>query len=434
MSLANNDSQEFKTKGFKQVSIAKYILQTLKVVIPAVIVFAAVIQLIIRLPFYEMMVVFAGYLLAGTGIGIAASFRNFNRFLKPIQKMEIGILQVADGELSTKVEASSAEMAAVTDAFNTMTRNFTEIIQKIRSMADNWVESIDELSASSEEIAAKNYEINQYLAEMSQGVMEQSLLASQALESFKNFNETVKGIAERANSVSQEAILSQKNAEKGLEGLSGVVKAMQDTNNTVDQASQSIKKLDEQSQQIVSITATISSIARQTNLLALNAAIEAARAGEHGRGFAVVAEEIRKLAEGVSISTDEVAEITSGIQQTIKTTVENMSLVDAKVDNSLQLTQEAKEALEGIVRSTQQVTHDISEIAVSGEQMLDDIIGVTNQSRKVEEITLKAQNSTKEIEQASAEVAASMQNVASAAQSLVTMAIELREQVARFKV
>lgn len=429
MSLAMNDS-----KDLHQVSLFKYIGQTLKVVIPSVIVIASLIQFMLKLPRFEMLVVFGGYLFAGLGIAVAASFRNFNRFLKPIQEMEKGILQVAEGELNTHIKVSSAEMEAVANAFNTMTKNFRGIIQKIRTMANHWVESIDELSANSEEIAAKNIEVNQYIAGMSQGMARQTKIVTKAMDSFKNLKDTIKIIAERANSVSLEAGISQGNAEKGLDGLSGIVKAMQDTNSTVDQASESIKKLDEQSRQIVSITATIASIARQTNLLALNAAIEAARAGEHGRGFAVVADEIRKLAEGVSDSTDEVAEITNGIQQTIGATVENMNLADTMVENSLQLTLEARQALEIIVKSTKQVSSDISEIAVSGEQILSYMEGVSNQSQQVEHIAAEAEASTREIEQASAEVAASMQNIAGAAQGLVSMAIELREQVVRFKV
>ncbi|MEM5816867.1 MAG: methyl-accepting chemotaxis protein, partial [Desulfitobacterium hafniense] len=261
MSLVMNGSEDLK-----QVSLFKYIGQTLKVVIPSVVVIATVIQFILKLPQFEMLVVCGGYLIAGLGIAVAASFRNYNRFLKPIQQMEIGILQVAEGELNTQIQVTSAEMAAVTQAFNAMTKNFREIIHKIRIMANEWVESIDELSANSEEIAAKNEEVSQHIAGMSNGMAQQTTVISRAMDSFRALQDTIQIIAERAHSVAQEAGISQGNAEKGLDGLSGIVQAMQDTNTTVDEASERIKNLDEQSQQIVSITATIATIARQTNL------------------------------------------------------------------------------------------------------------------------------------------------------------------------
>jgi len=53
---------------------------------------------------------------------------------------------------------------------------------------------------------------------------------------------------------------------------------------------ESIKKLNQRSQEIGKVVQLIGEIAAQTNILSLNAAIEAAQAGEHGRGFEVVAE------------------------------------------------------------------------------------------------------------------------------------------------
>ena len=169
-------------------------------------------------------------------------------------------------------------------------------------------------------------------------------------------------------------------------------------------------------------------------LLALNAAIEAARAGEHGKGFAVVADEIRKLAENVASSTREVTEITTMIQHSINFAVQGMMQTDSKVKESVVSIHEAQEALTDIAHATKAVSIDISYIAASSEQMLGSMDEMKLYVNAVIQVSEQAAVTAENIEESTTDVSATMQIVATAAQSLAQNANQLQKELERFKV
>ena len=84
----------------------------------------------------------------------------------------------------------------------------------------------------------------------------------------------------------------------------------------VGQVVETMKGINDSSQQDRRHHRVIDGIAFQTNILALNAAVEAARAGEQGRGFAVVAGEVRSLAQRSAEAAKEIKSlITASVER-----------------------------------------------------------------------------------------------------------------------
>jgi len=421
--------------GKQNISLGKYISKTLAIVVPLDAAMGLVIAFAMRLDRSKTVTLFLCFLLAGIIIGVLATLKNYHRFLKPIYVMEQGIIQVAQGDLTQRIEIiKNSDVAELGHAFNLMMENFEGIIHKIREMANSWVISSEELSASSEEVTATNNSVTDHTSQMAKEARNQAQTLHQMKTMVTELAHAAQMIAERALSVSLEAVNSERHSEAGLTKLSIILATMEETNNSVHKSVQTIEDLAKQSNRIGSLTETISQVAQQTNLLALNAAIEAARAGEHGKGFAVVADEIRKLAENVASSTREVTEITNLIQHSINDAVQGMMQTDAKVKDSVVSIHEAQEALTVIAHATKVVSDDISNIATSSEQMLGRTDEMNLYVNTVIEVSEQAAVTAENIEESASEVSTTMQIVAIAAQSLAQNANQLQKEVERFQV
>lgn len=417
------------------ISLGKYLSKTLVIVVPLDVAMGLVIAYAMQLDRSKTVTLFLCFLVAGILIAVLATLKNYRRFVKPIYVMEQGIIQVAQGDLTQRVAIlKNSDVAELGQAFNLMMENFTSIIQKIREMANSWVISSEELSASSEEVTATNSSVADHTSQMAIESRNQAQTLQHMKRMVIELSNAAQMIAERALSVSLEAVNSGKHSEEGLTKLSVILATMEETNKAVHKSVQTIEDLANQSNRIGSITETISQVAQQTNLLALNAAIEAARAGEHGKGFAVVADEIRKLAENVASSTREVTEITTLIQHSINFAVQGMMQTDSMVKESVISIHEAQEALTVIAHATKGVSVDISDIAASSEQMLGSMDEMKLYVNTVIQVSEQAAVNAENIEESATEVSSTMQIVATAAQSLAQNAIHLHRELEQFKI
>ncbi len=184
------------------------------------------------------------------------------------------VAKIAAGDLTQQINIRQGDTTSMLAVIREMSNTLSQVLGEVQSSADALASSSEEVTATAQSLA-KGASVQAASVEETSASMDE-MLAS-IMQNSQNAVIT-DGMAQKA----------AKDAQSGGTAVEGTVEAMQ---------------------KIADRIGVIDDIAYQTNLLALNAAIEAGRAGEHGRGFAVVASEVRKLAERSQVAAQEIGSL-----------------------------------------------------------------------------------------------------------------------------
>ncbi len=171
-------------------------------------------------------------------------------------------------------------------------------------------------------------------------------------------------------------LLGPKLCSSAKESMTSILQMgenVQKIKNQMDNISQSLLNLSEQSQMIAEITAAVDEIAEQSNLLAVNAAIEAAKAGEHGKGFAVVAQEVKSLADQSKQSTRQVRKILTDIQKATSGALMAVEQGNKEMQQSAENMNQVDAAMRAIADSLSKSVQLVQQIAYAVEQQFTGI-------------------------------------------------------------
>jgi methyl-accepting chemotaxis protein len=286
-------------------------------------------------------------MIIATLLAIAIAIITVNRITKPLAEVNRILDIVASGDMTQRLDDSAK------DEFGELSKSCNTLIDNLRSLIKGIISRSTQLAAASEQTSA-------ITAESSKAIRNQQAQVEQAATATTEMSSTSQTVSNSA----QQALSEIKNADKEAERVKGISNqnkaTIEQLAREVDDASQVINKLHQDSASIGSILDVIRGIADQTNLLALNAAIEAARAGEYGRGFAVVADEVRSLASKTQESTQEIRSMIESLQTGAEAAVTAMDKGKQQAVSCVEQSDLANSALDSITFAVSQA-HDVSE-------------------------------------------------------------------------
>lgn len=307
---------------------------------------------------------------------------------RPLSKITYMMQNISrgEGDLTQRLpENGNDELAEIAAAFN----HFIQQIQTIVRETQTTVNLLENLSGRVVETCSRSTNLTQQQLQQT----DQSATASNEMSL------TIREVAanaERAAAAAQEA---NHNAQLGLQSMQQTQSSIMTLTSSVQDSSEVIRHLHEDSEAISSVLEVIQGIAEQTNLLALNAAIEAARAGEQGRGFAVVADEVRTLASRSQQSTEEIHSIISKLQTQAENAVKAMNENAKSSEETASTAATAMDSIAGISQSASTITEmnlsiasAVEEQSVAANEISANIVSIADASNQVvvnmEETTL----------------------------------------------
>ena len=279
------------------------------------------------------------------------------------------VKQVAAGDLSVEIPVANTDSTSLLAAMKVMQSNLQKLIGEIQTDADMVASAAKKMTIAAEDVACSS---NQQSAS--------SLVIAAAMEQLTVSINLISDSANRAQTISGDSELLM-NETSGV--VSEAVNRIAKIATVVEQASQTVRTLGQESENVSKIVLVIKEVADQTNLLALNAAIEAARAGEQGRGFAVVADEVRKLAERTTQSTQEITTMISSMQSSARDAVTCIEDAVANVNEGVILTKRVGESVSQLGASS----HEVKGVIIDVSSALREQNAASNEiARNVEQI------------------------------------------------
>jgi methyl-accepting chemotaxis protein len=322
---------------------------------------------------------------------LLVQYFGLRRILTPLKQLTVSVREISQGNLNVEAMEvnSSDEIGVVIQGFNEMVARLRTMMTELEVASTQLASSFEQVNDVTGQTRKQSSHILQTLQEISKSTEYLAAEAERGNNQLLAMNETMGEIIMHTTTASHSIDTCVSESDKGISIIEELKQKSTETEQITLQVGRKIYNLEALTRRINDLLRSIQEVAEQTGLLSLNASIEAARAGEHGRGFSVVAEEIRKLSTTAKIASEEIASLLTHISKDINSTSQEMRQAEemlqvqsGQVSHTIQSFYHIREAVRSVADSVALVNKTMRVVSENKESLLSTVESVSAMSEE----------------------------------------------------
>ncbi|ETR71381.1 MAG: methyl-accepting chemotaxis protein [Candidatus Magnetoglobus multicellularis str. Araruama] len=285
-------------------------------------------------------------------------------FIEPFDVVAQNLNRLSRGDIPDLLDHDyKGDFNEMRNSLNQLIKVLSTIINEIKSGTDVLLDSVQDLTVSSQEISSTSNE--------------QAAAVKEIVSTMEDSDQLAKSVAGKISEVTDRTTSTKDVVNRGFTVIKESLDKMSEIKTANAETITDIKSLGDKVESIWEIVNMINGIADQTKIIAFNAELEASSAGEAGKNFQIVASEIRRLADSTVSSTSEIKAKITEIQQSSDSLIIASEEGTVKITEGWELSNNLKTIFDDILHSadvsataSDQIATSVNQQASAFEQIL----------------------------------------------------------------
>lgn len=361
---------------------------------------------------------------------IVAPIVHATDIIKKLGKLEFGEAQSSEKKMLGRKDEVGVMLRSCDEFIETI----VNVISDISEHSDKVKQAAETLNQSASESSTAAEQVETAITGIADGATSQAQETQSATENVIVMGNMIEQTSSEVEQLGTNASQMNNASEHAMSILVELEEINKKTMEAIRIIGEQTQKTNESAAKIKIATDMISEIAEETTLLSLNASIEAARAGEQGKGFAVVANQIQKLAEQSGEATTQISEVIDELVNDAQESVQTMEEVKVVMDQQSKNVSETEKAFKNVKDGIAESIKSVDKITEKTRKLDEARSGVVDVVQSLSAIAEENAASAEETSASASEVGSIMDDVSANANILDEIAVQLNENVKKFKI